>query len=642
MSPAACHASASQPNTPSLVSLFDIRWQGLVAQSHNDAGTHALSLSQSLAQSRESYMNERQDALPREATLPLGRLVQGKSQQPPLSQCHLLSQSSSQGLKVETVAVEQQQQQQQQQQPRCRRSQAMGCVPSRLAIECCLSAGARPVKGSANIESSGKAASPSGLQSGSDNLFSMSLHSTHHLCYRVSQKREQERLVTVAGDITCGFSACPSKPIREPFRSDSLQAAALEASAPASSLLTHCAAAPPRVHEMPDELLRQIFSRLSVSDFPRVAAVCHQWHTLALDPSLWSAAFCRCHCLLSLGLPPSTASLPAMLAAHAAAAGGPAGAAAAVDADADGGAGCTNAAAGVAAGCAAVGAEARENPGKCVALGHSAAVARASAVAPTAAEAAWPSPATAALEAKGSYTHITSTHRRDPHYAAAVSVQGIADSHARRHRNSALLCPPPSSSPPALTGRRCFLSVFSLLASPEFALSHPIARTDSVASLAVRFHVQAMDIRRLNNIMSDHAIHTRTRLLIPIPSCRRPVELPGRHCAVQFDCHARREVLLVFREGEEGEIQRAYGETQRGRPSAARGTAQVVSLLQRALQVDEATARYYLGESVGDVRAAVALFMEDQQWERAQAHAGERRSLANGGGRGKGWGMARG
>ncbi|CAI7797575.1 unnamed protein product, partial [Closterium sp. NIES-54] len=168
-------------------------------------------------------------------------------------------------------------------------------------------------------------------------------------------------------------------------------------------------------------------------------------------------------------------------------------------------------------------------------------------------------------------------------------------------------------------------SLLSLLASPEFALSHPIGRTDSIASLAVRFHVQAMDIRRLNNIMSDHAIHTRTRLLIPIPPSRRPAELVRRHCAVQFDSHARREVLLVFQEGDEGEIWRSYGEARNNRPSAAHGTAQVVSLLQRALQVDEPTAQYYLGEAGGDVRAAVSLFMEDQQWERAQAQAGERR-----------------
>ncbi|CAI7919856.1 unnamed protein product, partial [Closterium sp. NIES-54] len=72
----------------------------------------------------------------------------------------------------------------------------------------------------------------------------------------------------------------------------------------------------------------------------------------------------------------------------------------------------------------------------------------------------------------------------------------------------------------------------------------------------------AMDIRRLNNIMSDHAIHTRTRLLIPIPPSRRPAELVRRHCAVQFDSHARREVLLVFQEGDEGEIWRSYGEAR--------------------------------------------------------------------------------
>ncbi|CAI9304491.1 unnamed protein product [Lactuca saligna] len=49
----------------------------------------------------------------------------------------------------------------------------------------------------------------------------------------------------------------------------------------------------------------------------------------------------------------------------------------------------------------------------------------------------------------------------------------------------------------------------------RFAISHRLVRSDTVASLAVKYSVQVMDIKRLNNMMSDHGIHSRDRLLIP-------------------------------------------------------------------------------------------------------------------------------
>ena len=57
--------------------------------------------------------------------------------------------------------------------------------------------------------------------------------------------------------------------------------------------------------------------------------------------------------------------------------------------------------------------------------------------------------------------------------------------------------------------------------------------------------LQASDIRRLNNMMSDHGVHTRPRLLVPIPFSQRPSLLPGRPFSVHVDPYARREVVLV-------------------------------------------------------------------------------------------------
>ncbi|CAI9304490.1 unnamed protein product [Lactuca saligna] len=86
----------------------------------------------------------------------------------------------------------------------------------------------------------------------------------------------------------------------------------------------------------------------------------------------------------------------------------------------------------------------------------------------------------------------------------------------------------------------------------RFAISHRLVRSDTVASLAVKYSVQVMDIKRLNNMMSDHGIHSRDRLLIP---------------------------FCIWK-------------------------------------VDDGTAQYYLSLSNGDPRGAVMEFSEDLRWER--------------------------
>ena len=74
----------------------------------------------------------------------------------------------------------------------------------------------------------------------------------------------------------------------------------------------------------------------------------------------------------------------------------------------------------------------------------------------------------------------------------------------------------------------------------------------TVFVLLVFVSLQASDIRRLNNMMSDHGVHTRPRLLVPIPPSKRPSLLPGRPFSVHFDPYARREVVLVGERPGEG------------------------------------------------------------------------------------------
>ncbi|KAJ4850763.1 hypothetical protein Tsubulata_046043 [Turnera subulata] len=143
----------------------------------------------------------------------------------------------------------------------------------------------------------------------------------------------------------------------------------------------------------------------------------------------------------------------------------------------------------------------------------------------------------------------------------------------------------------------------------KFAVSHKIKRGDSVAGLAVRYSVQVMDIKRLNNMMSDHGIYSRDRLLIPVSN---PDLLVNATCYIELDTYAKREVAVLYLEGEPDRKLSclATGVT------SDRGRRRIVDSLKRSMQVDDGTAQYYFSISNGDPRAALAQFSADISWER--------------------------
>ncbi|GMG99720.1 hypothetical protein Nepgr_001560 [Nepenthes gracilis] len=80
----------------------------------------------------------------------------------------------------------------------------------------------------------------------------------------------------------------------------------------------------------------------------------------------------------------------------------------------------------------------------------------------------------------------------------------------------------------------------------KFAVSHRLVRFDTVARLAVKYSVQVRDIKRLNNMMSDHGIYSRSRLLVPISN---PDLLTNATCHIELDTFAKREVAVLYPEG---------------------------------------------------------------------------------------------
>ncbi|KAF8038550.1 hypothetical protein BT93_B1172 [Corymbia citriodora subsp. variegata] len=143
----------------------------------------------------------------------------------------------------------------------------------------------------------------------------------------------------------------------------------------------------------------------------------------------------------------------------------------------------------------------------------------------------------------------------------------------------------------------------------KFAISHRIKRGDSVASLAVKYSVQVMDIKRLNNMMSDHGIYSRERLLIPI---NNPDILIDATCYIERDNHAKREVAVLYPEG----VRDIEINSLLKRTTSEQGKKRLLDSLRRSMHVDDGTAQYYLSISDGDPRAALSEFSEDLRWER--------------------------
>ncbi|GER55389.1 F-box protein At1g55000 [Striga asiatica] len=122
---------------------------------------------------------------------------------------------------------------------------------------------------------------------------------------------------------------------------------------------------------------------------------------------------------------------------------------------------------------------------------------------------------------------------------------------------------------------------------------------------------QVMDIKRLNNMMSDHGIYSRERLLIPVS---KPEILVDSTCYIEVDTQSKREVAVLYLDGGPGPDRNVSGLLSG--LSTERGKKRVLDSLRRSMQVDDGTAQYYLSISNGDPRAALTRFSEDLRWER--------------------------
>ncbi|KAG2494445.1 hypothetical protein HYH03_007497 [Edaphochlamys debaryana] len=176
----------------------------------------------------------------------------------------------------------------------------------------------------------------------------------------------------------------------------------------------------------------------------------------------------------------------------------------------------------------------------------------------------------------------------------------------------------------------------------HFVRRHPVCRTDTLPSLAVRHGCAVTAIKRLNNLISDHSLHSRTAVFLPVGSA---AELTGAQAAFEYCGIACRELLVLLspeeleqRAARQRAAQRAEGGCAEGEGEGGAGgglskaqaalRAKLVALLARSLRLEPGAARFYLEEAGWCARQAVELFEQDVRWESVSPGGRRRRGVS--------------
>mmetsp|Transcript_10157 Transcript_10157/g.27735 ORF Transcript_10157/g.27735 Transcript_10157/m.27735 type:complete len:232 (-) Transcript_10157:135-830(-) len=160
---------------------------------------------------------------------------------------------------------------------------------------------------------------------------------------------------------------------------------------------------------------------------------------------------------------------------------------------------------------------------------------------------------------------------------------------------------------------------WALAATSEcFVYEHLLTRSDSLASVSVRFNSTPSAIKRVNNLVSE-SLASRTHVFIPVSG---PHEIMGKHAAFVRCPIARKNYVVLSSCAAVRHEPASLPPSSRHKDSAAqKGTTssiameeKMVALFARSQRVDEATARFYLKEQDFDLRRAIRLCEEDKQW----------------------------
>lgn len=146
----------------------------------------------------------------------------------------------------------------------------------------------------------------------------------------------------------------------------------------------------------------------------------------------------------------------------------------------------------------------------------------------------------------------------------------------------------------------------------DFKVVHHVSSSDTIASIAVRHGVNCSEIKSSNNLMSEGALHCRSRIYIPVTDGEL---LVGRSISLVRDPELQRSLLIVSPEHSEVSLKMRCVED--GATSLDKCECQIICLIQvmsRACSADVETCRYYLLNNRFDLAGAVQEYEDDKAW----------------------------
>lgn len=153
----------------------------------------------------------------------------------------------------------------------------------------------------------------------------------------------------------------------------------------------------------------------------------------------------------------------------------------------------------------------------------------------------------------------------------------------------------------------------------HFVRRHAVQRSDSLQAVAVRYGSCVTAIKRLNNIMSDHSLHSRTEVYVPVSETS---ELAGANVQASYCRIACRDLFVLLSTDEAQPAQAKLEQSERTEEQVTKSRVQadalrdkLVGALSRSHHLDDATARYYLAEAAWCLKAAMQLCEQDLAWE---------------------------
>eukprot|EP01026_Neomeris_dumetosa_P022104 TRINITY_DN1914_c0_g1_i1.p2 TRINITY_DN1914_c0_g1~~TRINITY_DN1914_c0_g1_i1.p2 ORF type:complete len:257 (-),score=31.23 TRINITY_DN1914_c0_g1_i1:496-1266(-) len=145
----------------------------------------------------------------------------------------------------------------------------------------------------------------------------------------------------------------------------------------------------------------------------------------------------------------------------------------------------------------------------------------------------------------------------------------------------------------------------------DFVKVHKVSPHDSIMGLALKYNTATMSIRILNNLVSDNSIKAHAALYVPITE---QSEIQDKVIKFITQPDFKRRMVLVFDE-EDADDEEIFPKIN---PEALK-ELQVITV-QRALKLDQATARFYLEENGYNFREAVAAYRSDEEWYQVEGY----------------------